>query len=146
MAVKGPAPLPYTLVAGADFRAMEYPPVAINASGQVVLCGGPIDTFIGVLDTGVQKPNTGQHATVIHGPAITKVRVGANVTAGQYLTVRSGYFQAGNKLQMTGTAVGSMMTSNLGSLDNLVGIAYETVSSGGIATARLFETYTSIRS
>lgn len=144
MAVKGPAPLPYTLVAGADLRAMDYPVVALSG-GKVALCNIASDVFIGILDTGVQKPNTNQHASVIFGPAITKARVGLAVTVDNYLTVQSGWLIPGQKHVLTIVGSGGS-PSNMGSKDALVGVALETVASGGIATVLLYQTWSFINS
>jgi hypothetical protein len=139
MAVKGPEPLPYTLVAGADLSNAQHLAMAVNASGQAVICNIGADGFIGVLEN---KPKQNEHATIICGPAITKIKAGLAVTAGNYLTVQSGWAIPGNKLLYTTGASGTL--ANVGSKTNLLGIALETVASGATLTAKLFETFTTV--
>ena len=139
MAVKGPEPMPYTLVAAADLSNAQFLAMAVNASGQAAICNIPADGYIGVLDN---KPKSGEHATIICGPAITKVKAGLAVTAGNYLTVQSGFFIPGNKLLYTTGASGTL--ANVGSKTNLAGIALESVASGAVFTAKLFESFTTV--
>lgn len=138
MAVKGPCPLPFTLVAGEDLRNHQFAPVALSGA-TVVRYQKTSDVFVGVLES---KPNTNEHATVEFGPCITKVRVGGNVTAGGYLTVASGWFYAGVAQVWNGSSL-----TNIGSRAGaLAGIALETVTSGGVCTAKVFDSITSINS
>lgn len=139
MAVKGPCPLPYTLVAGADLSAWQFAAIALDSNGKAVLANISADTFIGVLEN---KPKLGEHATVEFGPCVTKVKAGLAVTAGNYLTVQSGFFIPGNKLLYTTGASGTL--ANVGSKTNLAGIALETVGSGATFTAKLFEKFTTV--
>lgn len=141
MAVKGPCPLPYTLVAGADLSSYQFGAIALDSNGKAVLANVANDAFIGTLEN---KPKTGEHATVEFAPCITKVKAGLAITAGNYLTVQSGWFIPGQKLTFTTPLSG--MPTNLGSKTGLVGIALETVGSGAICTAKLFEHITTINS
>lgn len=135
MAIRGPEPLPFTLVAGADLSLAQFAPLALS-SGKAVLANLPSDVFLGVLGAET-KPRANEHAGVVGGPAITKGRCGIAVTRGQYLTVQSGWFIPGNKAIFS---AGSW--SNAGSLTALAALALETVTSGGVATIKLFENFT----
>ena len=121
--------------------AWQFAAVALDANGKVGIANLASDTFIGVLEN---KPKLNEHATVELGPCVTKVKAGAAVTVGNYLTVQSGNFIAGNKLLYTTAASGT--TANVGSKTSLVGLCLETVSSGGVFTAKIFESPTTINS
>lgn len=139
MAVKGPEPLPYTLVAGEDLSAKQFAPIAINAAGKAILSNGAGTVFIGVLEN---KPKADEHATVQLGPCVTKVRVGLAVTAGNYLTIQSGgWFVPGQAATFN-----TSLWANAGSKTSIAGVAFETVASGGIATAKLFQALTFVNS
>jgi hypothetical protein len=139
MAVKGPEPLPYTLVAGADLSGAQFAPIAINANGQAIVSNGGGTAFIGVLEN---KPKLGEHATVQLGPCVTKVRVGLAVTPGNYLTIQSGgWFIPGQAATFNNS-----VWANAGSKTAIAGIAFDTVASGGVATAKIFQALTFVNS
>lgn len=132
MAVKGPCPLPYTLVAAADLSTYQFAPILVDANGKVNVCNNGSD-FAGILEN---KPKLAEHATVEFGPCVNKGRAGAAITAGNYLTVQSGgWFIAGQKATFN-----TSVWANAGSKTAVVGQALETVASGAIFTGRFFET------
>lgn len=137
MANYGPEPLGYTWVAGEDLSAHQFAPLALSG-GKVQRAQIAADVFVGVLG-GDSKPRANEHASVVCGPAITKGRVGAAVTAGNYLCVSSGYFIAGNKATFN-----TSLWANAGSKTALVALALDTVASGGVCTLKLFENPTLI--
>lgn len=132
MAVKGPSPLPFTLVAGADLSLAQNCPVGLDATGKVVVANAPSD-FIGVLQN---KPRLGEHATVDFAPAILPVKVGLAVAAGNYLTIQS--LGGCNVIPGNKSVWNVNSWVNAGSKTSLIGRALETVSSGGIATIYAF--------
>jgi len=140
MATRGPEPLPYTIVAGEDLSAHQFAPLAYSG-GKVQRFQACGDQFIGVL-AGDSKPKINEHAGIVMGPAVTKVRVGGAVTQGNYLTVQSGWFYVGAKALWSGSSLTSIGSRAI----NLAGFALETVASGGICTAKIFETLLTINS
>lgn len=67
-----------TMIAGADLSAAQYCFVKTNSTAKtIVLCGDGEDAF-GVLQ---DKPTSGQAACVAIG-GVTKLKIGASVTAG----------------------------------------------------------------
>lgn len=132
MAVMGPCPLPYTLVAAADLSTYQWAPIKVDASGKANVAHDPGD-FAGVLEN---KPRSTEHATVQFGPCVTKGRAGLAITAGNYVTVQSGgWFIPGNKAIFS---VSSWVNAN--SKTGVVGQALETVASGANFTCRFFST------
>ena len=119
MAHKGEIPLSYSLVAGADHSFDQHKAVKRDvATGQTLLMETMEDFFAGILRG---KPKQSEHAT-LELIGITKVAVGGAVSANDYLT--------------TGAESGFLFTAVSGDLT--LGRCWETVASGGIATAQIF--------
>ena len=119
MAHKGEIPLSYSLVAGADHSLDQHKAAARNVTtGETLLMASMEDFFAGILRG---KPKLGEHAT-LELIGITKVIVGGAVTQNDYLT--------------TGATSGFLFTAVSGDLT--LGRCWETVASGGIATAQVF--------
>ncbi|WP_156666213.1 hypothetical protein [Rhodococcus sp. HS-D2] len=90
----------YSAPAAADLSTKRYHLVKLDANGEVVLATSATDNILGTLDN---SPRLGQTADVVlaNGVGSFKVKLGANASAGAFLTANG-----------DGEAIGTTTTGN----------------------------------
>lgn len=90
----------YSAPAAADLSTKRYHLVKFDTNQNIVLATAATDAILGVLDN---SPKLGQTADVVlvNGPGSFKVKLGANTSAGAYLTANG-----------DGEAIGTTTTGN----------------------------------
>ena len=117
MAFEGQIPVRESAVAGANLEDIQFSPLTLDSTGQLVLANLTTEVFFGVL---TNKPRSGEHASsALTG--LSKAIAGATITLGTYVAVQSATFI-------------SAVSGGLG-----VGKAWNGVASGGIFTVVLMD-------